>query len=70
MIKIHLAHLLSQRSMSQAQLSREAKIRAATINEYYHDEAKRINLTYISKICAVLDCEVGDLLEYVPEDER
>jgi len=53
--------------INQAELARKTQIRPATINEYYHELVERVNLDYISRICAALDCEVGDILEYVPD---
>ena len=55
--------------MQQAELARVTGIRAATINDIYHEIAVRVNLEHIDKICEALDCEVGDLLVRVPNDE-
>ena len=69
MIKIKLSRLLGDIRMTQKELANKTGIRSATINEYYHELVERVNLDYISRICKVLDCEVSDILEYVP-DER
>lgn len=66
MIKIHLARLLGDRKMNQAELSRLTAIRPTTINEYYHELVERINLDYIDRICEVLDCKIDELMEYRP----
>ena len=70
MIKIHLSRVLGERRMTQAELADKAGIRAATINEMYHELIERINLDYLSRICRVLDCEVQDILQYVPGDGK
>ena len=67
MIKIHLSRLLGEQRMTQAELSQKTGIRAATINEMYHELIERVNLEYLSRICEVLDCEVQDILQYVPD---
>ncbi len=54
--------------MTQAELADKAGIRAATINEMYHELIERVNLDYLSRICMVLDCEVEDILQYIPGD--
>jgi putative transcriptional regulator len=56
--------------MTQAELSQKTGIRAATINEMYHELIERVNLDYLSRICEALDCEVEDILKYVPDDEH
>ncbi|MDO4719613.1 MAG: helix-turn-helix transcriptional regulator [Peptostreptococcaceae bacterium] len=66
MIRIHLSRLLGERRMTQAELSRKTGIRAATINEIYHELALRVNLEYIDRICEVLDCRLDELMEYIP----
>lgn len=66
MIRIHLSKLLGERKMNQADLAKKTGIRPATINLYYHELIERINLTHVNKICEVLECDLHDLLEYIP----
>ena len=69
MIRILLSTRLGERRWTQAKLSRETGIRAATISELYNEIADRISLSDLFKICIALNCSVGDLLEveYRPE---
>lgn len=69
MIRIHLSGLLGERRWTQADLSRKTGIRAATINEIYNEFAARINLEHLDLICEALGCELGDLIERVPNAE-
>ena len=66
-IRIKLSRLLGDIRMTQAALAQKTNIRPATINEMYHELIERVNLDYLSRICKVLDCEVSDILEYVPD---
>lgn len=66
MIRIHLSRLLGERRMTQIDLSRKTGIRVATINELYHELAVRVNLEHLDKICEILNCELTELIEYVP----
>lgn len=52
--------------MNQAELAKKTGIRPATINLYYHEFVERINITYLDKMCEVLECDLHDLLEYIP----
>ena len=70
MIKIHLSKLLGAHCMTQSELSQKTGIRAATINEMYHELVDRVNLDYLSRICKVLDCKVEDILEYIPDNDK
>jgi putative transcriptional regulator len=66
-IKIHLSRLLGERRLTQADLARKTGIRPSTIGDYYHELVERMNLNHLDKICEVLECDVSDVLEYVPK---
>ncbi len=55
--------------MTQAELAKKTGIRPATINEMYNETIERINLSHLSLICKVLECEVEDILQYIPDEE-
>ena len=66
MIKILLSRKLGELRWTQADLSRATGIRAATINALYNEVADRVNLDHLSRICEALDCDLSDIMEYVP----
>ena len=70
MIRIHLSRLLGERRWTQAYLSRITGIRAATINEIYNELVDRVNLEHLDRICEALDCDLADLMEYVPNAQK
>lgn len=70
MIRIYLSRLLGERRICQAELSRRTGIRAATINELYHELVDRVNLDHLDRICEVLDCTLPELMEYIPNEQR
>jgi len=51
--------------MTQRELSEKTGIRPGTIGSMYHGRIKRIDLDQIDRLCAVLDCQPGDLFERV-----
>ena len=70
MIRIHLSRLLGEKRWSQAQLSRLTGIRPTTISDLYNEFAERVGLEQLNRICRVLECDISDLLEYVPDDTQ
>ena len=62
MIRILLSTRLGERRWTQAQLARKTGIRAATINDLYHELTDRVSLSQIERICNALECDLGDLL--------
>lgn len=55
--------------MTQAELAKKTGVRPSTICNIYNETIDRINLEHLSKICEALECEVEDLLQYIPDEE-
>lgn len=68
MIKIKLSDLLGKHKMSQKSLATAAKIRPATVSKMYYEESKRLDISQLNSICSVFNCEISDLLEYIPDE--
>lgn len=62
MIRIMLSTRLGERRWTQARLAHETGIRAATINDLYHELTDSISLEKLDKICKALKCTPGDIL--------
>ena len=70
MIKIHIAKILEEKHMSQAELARQTGIRPSTICCIYNGIAERLNINHIDRICECLICDITDLIEYVPNSQK
>lgn len=66
-IRFRLGELLDQREMTQTALQHATRLAYSTISELYHNKVRRIDVGTLDTLCAALDCQVGDLIEYVPE---
>ena len=69
MIRILLSTRLGERRWTQADLSRKTGIRANTINDLYHDIAARVSLEHLDLICESLECDLCELMVYIPNSE-
>ena len=67
MIKIKLSNLLGKHKMTQKALADATNIRPATISKMYYEETKRIDINQLNSICKAFDCEISELLEYIPD---
>ena len=67
MIKIYLHSILQQRGWTQRDLSKKTAVREATISEMCNNCIARINVIHLSRICEALECEVEDILRYIPD---
>jgi len=69
MIVINIDVMLAKRKMSVTELSNRVGITMANMSILKNGKAKAIKLETLSKICEVLECQPGDVLEYVPGPE-
>lgn len=67
MIKFLLSRKLGELRWTQADLARKTGIRPNTINDLYHGFCERINVEHLNLICEALDCDISEILEYVPD---
>lgn len=70
MIRIKLSDLLGKHKMTQKALADITNIRPATISKMYYEESKRIDVKHIDNICKAFNCEISELLEYVPDNKK
>ncbi|WP_455714192.1 helix-turn-helix domain-containing protein [Anaerosporobacter sp.] len=67
-IIINIDVMLAKRKMSVTELSERVGITMANISILKNQKAKAIRLDTLNKICEVLECQPGDLLEHVPDE--
>lgn len=65
MIKFRIKVMLAEREMTQKELASKTGIRPPTISALCTGAAKHIPVAALDKICAVLQCQPGDLIEYI-----
>lgn len=70
MIRIKLSDLLGKHKMTQKTLADLAHIRPATVSKMYYEETKRLDINQLNNMCKVFKCEISELLEYVPDDDK
>ncbi len=66
-IKIKLDQLLEERGMQSVELARAIGITKANLSILKTGKARAIRFSTLQHICQVLNCQPGDLLEYVEE---
>ena len=65
-IRVNLDVMLARRKMSLTELSERVGITIANLSILKTGKAKAIRFSTLSAICRALDCQVGEILEYVP----
>lgn len=69
-IKIKLDELISNKKISKNKLGHMAEMQRTQINNYCRNDITRLDTDVLARICTVLECEIGDLLEFVPPTEE
>ena len=59
--------LLVDKKMSKADLRKQADIATNTMKKLRRDEA--VNLAILMKICKTLNCDFGDIIQYISDEE-
>ena len=60
--------LLVDKKMSKADLRKVAGIAPNTMTRLRRDE--EVTLTVLNKICKTLDVDIGDIMEFIPDEEE
>jgi putative transcriptional regulator len=66
-IQVRLDRVLLERRMTLTELADRVGITVANLSILKTGKAKAVRLQTLAAICRELDCQPGDLLEYVPE---
>lgn len=66
-IVINIDVMLAKRKMSVTELSERVGITMANISILKNGKAKAIKVETLNKICQALECQPGDILEYVED---
>lgn len=68
-IIINLDVMMAKRKKSLQDLAAEVDITNANLSILKNNKARAVRFTTLDAICKALDCQVGDILEYVPDEE-
>ena len=69
-IRIKLDELLKESGMSKNKLSHRAEMQHTQINNFCKNKITRLDTDVLARICTALNCNISDLLEYVPPKKQ
>lgn len=67
-IVVNLDVMLARRKMSLTELSNRMGITLANLSILKSGKAKAIRFSTLEEVCKILDCQPGDILEYMEEE--
>ena len=69
-IIVYLDVMMAKRKMSLTELANQVDITLANLSILKNNKAKAVRFSTLEDICRVLDCQPGDILAYVPREDR
>ena len=67
-IVVNLDVMMAKRKMSLNELAERVDVTVANLSVLKNNRAKAVRFTTLEAICKALDCQPGDILEYVAEE--
>ena len=68
-IVVNLDVMLAKRKMTLSQLAEKVDITLANLSILKTNKAKAVRFSTLEAICAALNCQPGDILEFLPDKE-
>ena len=69
-IMVNLDVMMAKRKMSLNELAERVDVTVANLSVLKNNRARAVRFSTLEAICRALDCQPGDILEYVPEKEE
>ncbi|MDE5695940.1 MAG: helix-turn-helix transcriptional regulator [Lachnospiraceae bacterium] len=69
-IIINLDVMMAKRKVGLTELAKEVDITLANLSILKNNKAKAVRLSTLDAICKALQCQPGDILEYVETDDE
>lgn len=68
-IMVNLDVMMAKRKMSLNELAQRVDLTLANLSILKNNHAKAVRFTTLEAICKALDCQPGDILEYVEDGD-
>ena len=69
-IMVNLDVMMARRKISLGELAQKVDITMANLSILKNNKARAVRFSTLEAICKALDCQPGDILEFVPDGEE
>lgn len=69
-IRVNLDVMMAKRKMSLGELAGKVDLTLANLSILKNNHAKAVRFSTLEAICRALDCQPGDILEFVPDEDE
>ena len=67
-IRIKLTEISHSQNISKNSIMKRADMQRTQLNHYYRNEIRRIDIDVLARLCFALNCNVADILEFIPPE--
>ena len=68
-IKLNLNKIIEEKNICKNKLAQRTEMQRTQLNKYCNQNIQRIDLSILARLCYVLECEISDIIEYIPPEE-
>lgn len=65
-IRLKLDELMESQNISVNKLAFRSEMQRTQLKAYRDNEVQRVDLAVLARLCYALDCNISDLIEYIP----
>lgn len=65
-IRVKLSDIIKEQNISINKLAFRSETQRTQIKAYLHGDIQRVDLAVLSRLCYALECDITDILEYIP----
>ncbi|GFI30943.1 MAG: helix-turn-helix transcriptional regulator [Lachnospiraceae bacterium] len=69
-LEIRLAELIEEKGLNRNKVSLKAAMNWRQVDRYCENDITRLDTFVLCKLCTVLECEIQDLLVFVPAEKE
>ena len=69
-LEIRLAELIEKKGLNRNKVSLKAAMNWRQVDRYCENDITRLDTFVLCKLCTVLECEIQDLLVFVPAEKE
>lgn len=70
MVRLTIDSCLKKCGITRYELAKRTEVKFQTIDRYYKNRVVRYDSYILDRICAALECDLCDIIEYVKDDEQ
>ncbi len=69
-LEIRLAELIEKKGLNRNKVSLKAAMNWRQVDRYCENDITRLDTFVLCKLCTALECEIQDLLVFVPAEKK